>query len=274
MVKRVLAIVLVAAIGLVGVAAYNFLKPAPEASGPIQAIPLAPGATATATTAATAGATGATATPPAATAIPATAATTGAAATTAATTAGAATTAAPAAGATTFEIAQDGSQARYVIDEVLNGAPKTVVGATNQVAGQLAVDLANPAATRVGTIQVNARTLATDSQQRDRAVANQVLQTARYEYITFTPKSLLGLPASTSAGTPYTFQIVGDLTVRDTTREVTFDVTVTPAADRLVGQARATIRHADFGLTIPQVPSVADVSDTVRLELDFTAVAR
>lgn len=229
MVKRALVIALVAVIGLVGVVAYNFLKPAPEASGPIQAIPLAPEATATTATAT---------------------------------------------GATVFEIVQDGSQARYVIDEMLNGSPKTVVGATNQVAGQIAVDLANPAATRVGTIQINARTLATDSGQRDRAVANQVLQTSQHEFITFAPKTLTGLPASASAGTPYTFQMVGDLTVRGTTREVTFDVTVTPAADRLAGQAQTTIRHADFGLTIPQVPFVAGVDDEVRLELDFAAVAR
>jgi hypothetical protein len=69
-----------------------------------------------------------------------------------------------------FAIDQAPSEASYTIDEVLNGAPVTVVSVTDQVAGQLALDLADPTAARLGPIQINARTLATDSEQRDRAV--------------------------------------------------------------------------------------------------------
>ena len=59
-----------------------------------------------------------------------------------------------------FEIVQDESEARFIIDEVLRGSPKTVVGVTNQVAGQIAVDPADPASAQVGQISINARTLA------------------------------------------------------------------------------------------------------------------
>jgi len=38
------------------------------------------------------------------------------------------------------------------------------------------------------------------------------------------------------------------------------------------GRATATVRRADFGLTIPSVPQVAGVSEDVLLEFDFTAV--
>lgn len=76
-----------------------------------------------------------------------------------------------------FEIVPAESQARFIIDEVLRGAPVTVVGATDQVAGQIAVDPANPAATQVGQILVNARTLATDNDFRNRAIKNQILNT-------------------------------------------------------------------------------------------------
>jgi len=56
------------------------------------------------------------------------------------------------------------------------------------------------------------------------------------------------------------------------TREVTFDVTLTPVSEtRLEGTATSTIRYADFGLSIPRVPSVASVADEVRLEIDFVA---
>lgn len=183
---------------------------------------------------------------------------------------------APAAPAETlvFEIQQDASQARYVIDEVLRGTPTTVVGATNQVAGQIAINPADLSATQVGTILINARTFATDQDRRDNAVRNWVLETNQHEYITFTPTSIAGLPAAATVGQPYTFQIIGDLTIRGTTQPVTWEVTITPTdSTRLEGKATATIRYADWGLQLPDVPFVANVSEEVRLELDLVATA-
>ena len=173
-----------------------------------------------------------------------------------------------------FEIVQDESEARFIIDEVLRGAPKTVVGVTNQVAGQIAVDPADPASAQVGQISINARTLATDSDMRNRAVKNRILQTDTYEFVTFQPTQLTGLPESAGAGEPLSFQIVGDLTIRDTTKQVTFDVTLTPVDEtRLEGLATLTIPYRDFGLAIPDSPSVDTVADDVTLELEFVAVA-
>jgi polyisoprenoid-binding protein YceI len=74
-------------------------------------------------------------------------------------------------------------------------------------------------------------------------------------------------------GQPFSFTITGDLTIRDITRSVTFNVTVTPESqDRLTGTASAAINRADYQLTIPSVPRVAGVSEQVTLELEFTAV--
>ena len=67
--------------------------------------------------------------------------------------------------------------------------------------------------------------------------------------------------------------MVGDLTIRGTARETTFDVVVTPTAEnRLEGTASSTIRYADWGVSLPQVPSVAGVAEQVALHLDFVAV--
>jgi polyisoprenoid-binding protein YceI len=173
------------------------------------------------------------------------------------------------------QIVQAESQARFVIDEVLNNAPKTVVGVTDQVAGEIAVDAQDPSKTRVGVIQVNARTLATDSEFRDRAIKNRILNTDQYEFVTFTPTEITGLPETGAVGQTYTFQIVGDLQVRDVTRQVTFDVTATPTSEtRLEGKAQTTIRYADWNITIPQVRQVASVSDQLRLEIDFVATPK
>jgi polyisoprenoid-binding protein YceI len=174
----------------------------------------------------------------------------------------------------TLQISQADSQARFVIDEVLNDAPKTVIGTTDQVAGEIAVDPQNPTQTRLGVIQIDARALTTDSEFRNRAIKNQILQTDQYEYITFTPTKIVGLPQSGTVGQPYTFQIVGDLTIRDVTKQVTFDVSATAATDSQVeGTATATIAYADYGISIPQVRQVASVADQVRLELEFVAKA-
>ncbi|MFN3374412.1 MAG: YceI family protein, partial [Chloroflexus sp.] len=67
-----------------------------------------------------------------------------------------------------FAIDQSRSEARFLIDEVLRGQPVTVVGVTNQVAGQIALDPNVPTAAQVGVIQINARTFATDNEFRNR----------------------------------------------------------------------------------------------------------
>jgi polyisoprenoid-binding protein YceI len=159
-----------------------------------------------------------------------------------------------------------------VIDEVLRGAPTTVVGATDQVAGQIAIDPSDPQSAQVGTIQINARTLATDNDFRNRAIKNAILRTDSFEYITFAPTAISGMPESVAVGEPIAFQMTGDLTIAGATQPVTFDVTVTPLSDtELSGTASATVRYRDFGLAIPDSPQVDTVADEVRLELQFVA---
>ena len=56
------------------------------------------------------------------------------------------------------------------------------------------------------------------------------------------------------------------------TKPLTFNVTVTPVSDsQIKGNAKATLLRDDFGLTIPSVPTVADVSQEVQLAFDFIA---
>jgi polyisoprenoid-binding protein YceI len=174
----------------------------------------------------------------------------------------------------TFQIVQADSEARFLIDEVLRGDPNTVVGATDQVAGQFAVNPNDLSAAQIGIIRVNARTLATDNDFRNRAIKNQILLTDDYEFVTFAPLEVIGLPERGAVGETYTFQIVGDLTITDVTRQVTFDVTATPTSEtRIEGMAATAFPYADFELFIPEVPAVDAVDDEVRLELDFVAAA-
>ena len=279
--RRLSALVLVligALVVLAGILIYAFvLRPPEEASAPIVATPLILASTptpapSTPTAVVAVDPTGSS--PTSAPAAVATAAPTPTPATVA--TAAPTSTPTPASGGLiVFTIVPAESEARFLIDEVLLGRPNTVVGVTNQVAGELAVDPANPAAAQVGPVIVNARTLVTDNNFRNNAIKNRILLTNTYEYITFTPTAIRGLPTTVTIGQPFAFEIEGDLSITDATRTVVFAVTVTPvSSERIEGLARTTVLWRDFGLFIPDSPSVDTVADEVTLELEFVAVPK
>ncbi|GAC1553292.1 MAG: hypothetical protein NVS2B7_29230 [Herpetosiphon sp.] len=167
------------------------------------------------------------------------------------------------------------STVQFSVDELLNGKPNTVIGKTREVAGEIAVDPSEPAKSQVGTITVNARTLVTDNDFRNRAIQNRILTTAQFEFITFTPTGITSLPNRIEIGHPFSFMLSGNLTIRDVTRAVTFETTVTAASQtRLEGKARATVAYADYHLSIPQVRQVASIGDHVVIQIDFVAAAK
>lgn len=173
-----------------------------------------------------------------------------------------------------YQISPGDSLVRFELNEELRGQPKTVVGTTDQVAGQIALNLANLSQTEVGVIQINARTLQTDNNFRNRAIQNEILDTGEFEFITFTPTAVEGLPAAANLGEEVSFTISGDLTIRDVTRPVVFEVTATATSEtELSGSASTVVQRADYNLVIPQVRQVANVEEEVELYIDFVAVA-
>lgn len=173
-----------------------------------------------------------------------------------------------------FRIVPEESEVRFNIDEVLRGQPITVVGRTNQVAGDIIVDFASPQLTQVGTVRVNVRTLTTPEEFRNQALRARILQSAQtqYEFSEFVPAAVSGLPATVAVGDTFSFQITGDLTVRGVTNTVTFDAAVTVVSeDRIEGLAQVTVLYRDFNLRIPDVSFVTGISDEVLLEIQFVA---
>lgn len=173
-----------------------------------------------------------------------------------------------------YQISQDASRVTFELDEDLRGERMTVVGTTGQVAGELAVDLADLSTAQIGVIQINARTLLTDNNFRNRAIQNEILETGAYEFITFTPTAISGLPASAVPGQEVAFTVEGDLTIRDVTQPVTFEVVATAVSEsELAGRATTSIEREAFDLVIPQVRQVANVEETVDLTIEFVARA-
>lgn len=180
-------------------------------------------------------------------------------------------------GPQSFAIDQSQSTARFEIDEELQGSPKHVVGTTDQVVGVITLDTSDLATAEVSDITINARTLTTDSDRRDRAIRGPVILDSgndANELITFAVTSVDGLTGEAAVGEQLSFTITGDLTIRGNTNSVSFDVSATLLDDSTIeGSAEATVLRDDFGIGIPSVPGVANVTDEVLIGLDFVAIS-
>ncbi|MGB8360169.1 MAG: YceI family protein [Acidimicrobiia bacterium] len=170
------------------------------------------------------------------------------------------------------------SQASFQIDETLRGSPNTVVGTTSEVAGQILIDSNDLGASRFSPIVINARTLTTDSDQRNRVMRSPVILDSgsdENELVTFTPASLDGLGGVTATvGESLDFEVTGDLIIKGMTQTVTFSVSAVLADESTIqGTATTRVLRSDFGIGIPNVPFVADVADEVTLTLEFVAVS-
>ncbi len=169
----------------------------------------------------------------------------------------------------------EGTEARYLIDEVFRNRDTTAVGITPLVTGTVQFDRNDPLSTSVGTITIDARDLKGDRRSRDRVVVRRILNAGldKYRYITFEPTAITGMPPLVQVGDILELQITGLLRVRNGRREAVFDTTVTVVSEtELQGLASTTILWRDYSLRIPSWPGVSWVADEVILELAFTAV--
>ena len=177
-------------------------------------------------------------------------------------------------GEVVYRIDSASSSVRFEIDELLNGNPKRVIGVTDEVAGEVLINFDDPTASRLGTVVINVRTLETDSSFRDRAMRGPILGSSRdeNEFASFEPTSVEGLPEEAGIGDTVMLVVTGDLTLSGVTRSVVFDIEVMLVSeDRIEVTGYATVLRSDFGLSIPSVPSVSDVSDEILLAVDLVA---
>ncbi len=161
--------------------------------------------------------------------------------------------------------------AKFETDETLRGNPFHVVGETSSIGGDISFDAATGALS--GLIRVDGSTIKTDSTQRDGAIARLILHTtdADKRFITFAPKSVANVPPDPTLDTDYTFNLTGTLTANGVSKDVTWTVTGRAASGgTITGVAKTTVKRGDFGLVIPNIPFVANVSENVDLTLNFT----
>ena len=67
------------------------------------------------------------------------------------------------------------------------------------------------------------------------------------------------------------FEMVGDLTIRDQTRPVTWETTATFTDGGVEGLAKTVVTFEQYEMTKPRVAIVLSVVDEIRLEINFVA---
>ena len=170
--------------------------------------------------------------------------------------------------------APEGNAARYRIREQLVGLdlPNDAVGETKLVSGVIAADSKGNVIPAESKFTVDVSKLVSDKDRRDRFVAGRVLQTAEHPTVTLVPTSIRGLSLPLPKSGTKTFELLGDLTVRGTTRPTVWKVTAQFQPNRTTGTAATAFTFDDFGIQQPRVPVVLSVADTIKLEIDFTMV--
>ncbi|MEN4011774.1 MAG: YceI family protein [Chloroflexota bacterium] len=174
----------------------------------------------------------------------------------------------------TFRIVAGESTVTYEVGETFlnqNNRFAVAIGVTTQVTGEVNANLANPPASSIGVIEVDISQFKSDSSRRDSAIQNQWLESARYPIARFEPVRIEGLPESYSQATPYAFRVIGNLTVRETTREVTFDISARLDGDTLSGSATTTLLMSDFEVGPISIGGILNTEDEVKLTFDFVA---
>ncbi|MCS7220644.1 MAG: YceI family protein [Anaerolineae bacterium] len=163
------------------------------------------------------------------------------------------------------------NEARYRVREQLVGLslPNDAVGVTREITGTIVARTDGTILAAESRVQVDLRTLKSDESRRDDFIRRNTLQTDRFPFAVFVPTEIRGLALPLPESADVEFQLIGDLTIRDVTRQVTWEVKARIEGGEATGQATTSFPFAMFNLTQPRVPVVLSVEDNIRLELDF-----
>jgi polyisoprenoid-binding protein YceI len=196
--------------------------------------------------------------------------------------------AAPAAlptGAQTYIIDATATSASYIVDETFFGQALTkygipeglvdTIGTTQAIEGQFIFnwdDLSAPLG--AATFTVDLSTLQSDQPLRDGWIRDNGPQFGAYPNAIFVADSLANAPTSYTVGDEVTFDLVGQLTIREIAQPTTFAVTARLEGNAVIGVATADLRMTDFGIEPPNFANTLTVADDFQVRVEFTARAQ
>ncbi len=147
----------------------------------------------------------------------------------------------------------------------------TAIGMTSEVNGEVYANPEDPTKSRLGVITVDISTLTSDSSRRDNAIRRDWLESSKYPLVTFVPRSITNLPETYTPGQPYTFEVQGELTIKQTTLGAEFSVTASFDQQELKGSAVSEFKMSDFDIGPISIAGILKTEDVVKVHLDFVA---
>ena len=165
----------------------------------------------------------------------------------------------------------------------LDAPLESITGTATGIAGQVAFDPANPAAT-TGRITLDAASLTVGNPlMGEHLRSDQWLDVAKHPTITFDAREVRNVRPQ---GAQLLAEILGTLTVKGVTKEVTVPVSFTYLADKLgarvgdpkvqgdllVLRANFTINRGDYGIKAGQMTD--KVAETIHLSLSIAGAAQ
>jgi len=185
-------------------------------------------------------------------------------------------------GVHTYTIVPSASNAAYLVDEEffagalaklgIEAGLADVVGRTQEFEGQFTInfdDLSSLEGTNHFTVKLN--TLTTDQSRRDNWIRTDGPRFNDFPLAEFTATGLEGAPESYAEGEEVQFKLLGDLTIREITQPIAFDVTARVEGDTVTGVATADLKMTDFGIEPPNFANTLSVANEFQVRIEFTA---
>ena len=168
-------------------------------------------------------------------------------------------------------VVDTGSQVKTVVREQLTVAPvpSNAVGIAPGITGDLYLTKDGLAPAQKSSFTVDMLSLKSDEALRDRAMRGS-LATDRFPTAKFTIDSLTGFPANYSGGKEVEMTMAGSMTIRETTKPLTFKVFARQGGDFLTAIADTDFKMSEFGITPPNA-SITRVEDGVHLQVTLIA---
>lgn len=182
----------------------------------------------------------------------------------------------------TFHIITEQSEARYEVDEELTflGIPlNRAIGRTSEVTGEFGFyrDITDNDKLVVssGHFEVDLSALTSNDSRRDERIRDRWLQSTLFPLAVFDAKEVRGFPEDvpTDEGqiATWSFELKGDMTVRDVTRNETFQIDVVLSGDSMEGTATVHLKMKDYKFDPPEIAGLFKVEDGVDVIVEFRA---
>lgn len=175
-------------------------------------------------------------------------------------------------GGAAYAIVGDQSQAKVTVNEKLAFLPSNsdAVLTTNSMQGQIVLG-ADGKPSDASKIQVDLRTLKSDSTQRDNYIRSTTLQSDQFPLAEFVITGVDGWNGPLQSGQQSSFKLLGNMTIHGVTKPVTFDTTATMHGGTLTGTATTAFTFEDFGMTPSNKANIVTVNDLINLRMTIAA---